>query len=76
MRRVSQPQIHFSETQQVFLRVTFYTRAFQIMTDVGSMEIMSIMADTTNKIAEGEVLQLCIAITRGQRRRVFEGHLL
>ena len=28
------------------------------MTDVGSMEIMSIMADTTNKIAEGEVLQL------------------
>ena len=28
------------------------------MTDVGSTEIMSIMANTTNKIAEGEVLQL------------------
>ena len=28
------------------------------MTDVGSAEIMSIMANTTNKIAEGEVLQL------------------
>ena len=35
-----------------------YSRAFQIMTDIGSTEIMSIMADTTNKIAEGEVLQL------------------
>ena len=35
-----------------------YSRAFQIMVEVGSMEIMGIMADATNTIAEGEVQQL------------------
>ena len=35
-----------------------YSRAFQIMVRIGNMQIMEIMADTTNKIAEGEVLQL------------------
>ncbi|MGB4248303.1 MAG: polyprenyl synthetase family protein [Pseudohongiellaceae bacterium] len=35
-----------------------YSRAFQILVSLGSMEIMRIIADTTNKIAEGEVLQL------------------
>lgn len=35
-----------------------YSRAFQIMVSIGNMRIMEIMADTTNKIAEGEVLQL------------------
>lgn len=35
-----------------------YSRAFQILVQIGDMRIMQIMADTTNKIAEGEVLQL------------------
>lgn len=35
-----------------------YSRAFQILVEVGDMRIMKIMADTTNRIAEGEVLQL------------------
>lgn len=35
-----------------------YSRAFQILVQIGDMSIMEIMADTTNKIAEGEVLQL------------------
>ena len=35
-----------------------YSRAFQLMVAVGSAPIMGIMADTTNVIAEGEVLQL------------------
>ncbi|MCB5162061.1 octaprenyl diphosphate synthase [Marinomonas algarum] len=35
-----------------------YSRAFQIMVDVGSMQCMSILAKTTNVIAEGEVQQL------------------
>jgi octaprenyl-diphosphate synthase len=35
-----------------------YSRAFQILVQIGDMRIMEIMADTTNKIAEGEVLQL------------------
>lgn len=35
-----------------------YSRAFQMMADMGSLPIMRIMADATNTIAEGEVLQL------------------
>jgi octaprenyl-diphosphate synthase len=35
-----------------------YSRAFEMMVDVGSMRIMGILANTTNVIAEGEVLQL------------------
>lgn len=35
-----------------------YSRAFQMMVEVGSMKVMEILSDTTNVIAEGEVLQL------------------
>jgi len=35
-----------------------YSRAFQILVSIGDMHIMKLIADTTNKIAEGEVLQL------------------
>ncbi|MEZ5479372.1 MAG: octaprenyl diphosphate synthase [Thiolinea sp.] len=35
-----------------------YSRAFEMMVDVGSMRVMEILAGTTNTIAEGEVLQL------------------
>lgn len=35
-----------------------YSRAFQMMVDVHSMRVMEILADATNTIAEGEVLQL------------------
>ncbi len=35
-----------------------YSRAFQMMADIGSLPVMRIMADATNTIAEGEVLQL------------------
>jgi len=35
-----------------------YSRAFQMMVDVGQPEIMRILATATNTIAEGEVLQL------------------
>lgn len=35
-----------------------YSRSFQILVRIGDMRIMEIIADTTNKIAEGEVLQL------------------
>jgi octaprenyl-diphosphate synthase len=35
-----------------------YSRAFQVLVSIGSMEIMKIIADTTNRIAEGEVMQL------------------
>ena len=35
-----------------------YSRAFEMMVDVDQMRVMQIMAQTTNTIAEGEVLQL------------------
>jgi len=35
-----------------------YSRAFQMMAEIGSLPVMSVMADATNVIAEGEVLQL------------------
>ena len=35
-----------------------YSRAFEMMVEVGSLEVMDIMASTTNRIAEGEVMQL------------------
>ncbi|MEZ5457138.1 MAG: polyprenyl synthetase family protein [Lysobacteraceae bacterium] len=35
-----------------------YSRSFQLMVELDSMRIMRILADTTNAIAEGEVLQL------------------
>ena len=35
-----------------------YSRSFQMMVDLKSMRIMQILAETTNTIAEGEVLQL------------------
>lgn len=35
-----------------------YSRSFQLMVELDRMEVMRILADTTNLIAEGEVLQL------------------
>jgi len=35
-----------------------YSRAFQMMVKVDDMRVMQIMADATNRIAEGEVMQL------------------
>ncbi|MBY4677924.1 octaprenyl diphosphate synthase [Marinobacterium arenosum] len=35
-----------------------YSRAFQIMVEIGNMEIMNVISNATNVIAEGEVLQL------------------
>ncbi len=35
-----------------------YSRSFQLMIELDSMRVMRILADTTNRIAEGEVLQL------------------
>jgi octaprenyl-diphosphate synthase len=35
-----------------------YSRAFQMMVGVGNMRVLEILADATNTIAEGEVMQL------------------
>ncbi len=48
----------FGNAASVLVGDFLYTRAFQMMVGAGSMRIMEVMADATNVIAEGEVLQL------------------
>ncbi|MDO4879437.1 MAG: polyprenyl synthetase family protein [Neisseria sp.] len=48
----------FGNAAPVLVGDFLYTRAFQLMVASGSMKILEIMADATNIIAEGEVLQL------------------
>lgn len=49
---------HFGNAASVLVGDFLYSRAFQMMVGVGSMRVMEILADATNIIAEGEVLQL------------------
>ena len=48
----------FGNPASVLVGDFLYSRAFQMMLDSGQMRIMEILADATNVIAEGEVLQL------------------
>ncbi|MFU8895690.1 MAG: octaprenyl diphosphate synthase [Gammaproteobacteria bacterium] len=48
----------FGNEASVLVGDFLYSRAFQMMVQVGEMRIMEVMADATNVIAEGEVLQL------------------
>jgi octaprenyl-diphosphate synthase len=48
----------FGNPASVLVGDFLYSRAFQMMVDVGSMRIMQVLADATNVIAEGEVQQL------------------
>ncbi|MCB2035366.1 MAG: polyprenyl synthetase family protein [Burkholderiaceae bacterium] len=48
----------FGNPASVLVGDFLYSRAFQMMVDAGNMRIMQILADATNVIAEGEVLQL------------------
>ena len=48
----------FGNPASVLVGDFLYSRAFQMMVEAGSMKIMQILANATNVIAEGEVLQL------------------
>lgn len=48
----------FGNQASVLVGDFLYTRAFQLMVSLGRMRVMEILADATNVIAEGEVLQL------------------
>ncbi len=48
----------FGNPASVLVGDFLYSRAFQMMVDVGEMRVLRILADATNRIAEGEVLQL------------------
>ena len=48
----------FGNAAAVLVGDFLYSRAFQMMVGVSNMRVMSVLADATNTIAEGEVLQL------------------
>ena len=48
----------FGNAASVLVGDFLYSRAFQMMVEVGSMRVMGVMAEATNVISEGEVLQL------------------
>ena len=48
----------FGNAASVLVGDFLYSRACQMMVGVGSMRVMEVLADATNVIAEGEVLQL------------------
>jgi len=48
----------FGNAASVLVGDFLYSRAFQMMVETGEMRVMEVLADATNVIAEGEVLQL------------------
>jgi octaprenyl-diphosphate synthase len=48
----------FGNAASVLVGDFLYSRAFQMMVGVGSMRVQAVLAEATNIIAEGEVLQL------------------
>lgn len=48
----------FGNAASVLVGDFIYTRAFQLMVESNSLKVLKIMADSTNVISEGEVLQL------------------
>jgi octaprenyl-diphosphate synthase len=48
----------FGNSASVLVGDFLYTRSFQMMTELDSMRVLRVLADTTNVLAEGEVLQL------------------
>jgi octaprenyl-diphosphate synthase len=48
----------FGNAASVLVGDFLYSRAFQMMVGVGNLRVLDVLADATNVIAEGEVLQL------------------
>jgi octaprenyl-diphosphate synthase len=66
----------FGNAASVLVGDFLYSRAFQMMVDAQNMRVMRILADATNRIAEGEVLQLMNvhdpSVDEGRYRMVVE----
>jgi octaprenyl-diphosphate synthase len=74
----------FGNAAAVLVGDFLYSRAFQMMVSVQSMRVMEVLADATNTIAEGEVMQLLnvhnadvsesdyLAVVRRKTAKLFE----
>lgn len=49
---------HWGNAPSVLVGDFLYSRAFQMMVSISNMDVMAILSNTTNQIAEGEVQQL------------------
>ncbi len=85
MRRGSQTaNARFGNAPSVLVGDFLYSRAFQMMVSAGNLRVMAVLADATNAIAEGEVLQLInarnaaiseedyLAVVRRKTAKLFE----
>lgn len=50
--------VRWDNPSSVLVGDFIYSRAFELLVELGDMNIMDVMASTTNRISEGEVLQL------------------
>lgn len=50
--------VEFGNAASILVGDFLYSRAFQLMVRIGDIEVMRVLADATNTISEGEVLQL------------------
>ncbi len=78
----------FGNQASVLVGDFLYSRSFQLMVRVGQMRIMDVLADATNTIAEGEVLQLmncnepdtteeqCMEVIYRKTAKLFEAGML
>lgn len=57
-RRGRERPMRFGAIRPVLVGDFLYSRSFQMMVGIGNLRVMAILADATNAIAEGEVLQL------------------
>jgi len=57
-RNIKTANTVFGNAASVLVGDFIYSRSFQIMVGINNMDIMNILADTTNAISEGEIMQL------------------
>ena len=66
----------FGNAASVLVGDFLYSRAFQVMVGTGRMRVLELLSEATNRIAEGEVMQLMalgdLALTEADYMRVIE----
>lgn len=62
LQRRSHPtaNVVFGNSASVLVGDYLYSRAFQLMTETNNLKVMKVLADASNLIAEGEILQLTL----------------
>jgi octaprenyl-diphosphate synthase len=57
-RNIQTANAVFGNSASILVGDFLYSRSFQMMVKIDNMNVMKVLADATNKISEGEVLQL------------------